>query len=134
MTRPGGVTPRGLPYPGSVNIHAETPKALQALAQTAESQLGSIIGGYQLRFWTGIAALDSTGSMTAVWPNFTVYGGIAQLSSHGGTTGKLGYCTAVQNGGKVTVLAANSGVKSTGPETFANNTVTMCVMAWGVPV
>src|SRR6476646_2602393 len=116
MTRPGGVTPRGLPYPGSANIHAETPKALQDLATAIEQQLSSFPGGLQQRLWTGLLTLDGSSSAVLVFPQFQIHGGIAQLSSHMGGTAKVGFCSMVAYGGKLTVFSVNAGIKASGNE------------------
>lgn len=59
MTRPSGTTPRGLPYPGSANIHANTPQALQALAEAVTAQLGSI--GDNVIFDTFVGKIQTGG-------------------------------------------------------------------------
>lgn len=53
VTRPGGTTPRGLPYPGSSGAHANTPAALQALAEAITAQMGTLPGGIVLDTFVG---------------------------------------------------------------------------------
>lgn len=133
MTRAGGITPRGLPYPGSANIHAETPRALQALATAVQEQLGSLAGGISLRFMTGTAALDGNASAVLSFPNFTIYGGIVQLTTIGVGINKPGYATAVAAGGRFAIMSANGWVALTGPDSFKNLTIGICAVAWGAP-
>ena len=45
VTRPAGTTPNGLPYPGSADIHANTPAALQALAMAVDDRLSALEPG-----------------------------------------------------------------------------------------
>lgn len=133
MTRPGGTTPRGLPYPGSADTHAGTPAALQALADALQGQLGSVAGGIVLKFWTGNLTLDGSAAGVLSFPGFTIYGGIIQLTTLGGGSTKIGYATAVAPGGKFSIQSVNGWVLATGPENFNNTNVGICAVAWGAP-
>lgn len=139
MTRPGGVTPiKALPYPGSANIQAETPKALQSLAEAIDAQLSSVQGGYQFAFWAGALTLDSAGQSPVLnFPGLrSVAGALVSLGYWlPGTVYRAGWATAAGSTGRFYVNAANASMLGPGggQETFAGATVAVCVAAWGMP-
>lgn len=84
MTRPAGSTPNGLPYPGSIDIHARTPAALQALAEATEARLTAMSPGTILDAWRGEVQISlsgaSYGSFTVTFPRLAaITGWIAGL-------------------------------------------------------
>ena len=128
------MTPRGLPYPGSDGAHADTPAALQALADAISSQLGSVAGGVELKTWSGLVALDSGASAVLSFPGFTVLGGIAQLTSHlGGAAIGAAWASGVAPGGRVVVTDANQWVQLVGNPTFKSKTVGIMTVCWVTP-
>jgi hypothetical protein len=133
--RPAGVTARGLPYPGSANIHAETPKAIQALAEAIDGQLGSIVGGYQLAFWVGNISIDSAGkSQLLVFPTLSsIRGGLVSYGTFGGGVYRVGTPSGFGSSAKFDMIAAKAQFPAGGgQETFANTTVSACIVAWGI--
>lgn len=133
--RPAGVTSKGLPYPGSANIHAETPKALQSLAEAIDGQLGSIVGGYRLAFWVGNINIDSSGnSQLLVFPELSaIRGGIVMYGTFLGGVYRVGFPTGFASNAKFMMVAAKAALPAGGgQETFANTTVSVCIAAWGI--
>lgn len=91
MTRPAGVTPRGFPYPGSANIHANTPAALQALAEAISGQLSSVGAGVVFDFYGGNVTVSSnliTLSPAVIFPRLQTVNG---LTGNLGVSGVPGY-------------------------------------------
>jgi hypothetical protein len=133
MTRPGGVTPRGLPYPGSGAAHADTPAALQALADAISSQLGSVAGGVELKGWAGNVTLDGNASVVLTFAGYQVLGGICQLTSHMGGSGSPGWASGVDAGGRVVVTDVNQWIESVGSPSFRNKIVGLMAVVWVAP-
>lgn len=137
MTRPAGVTPiKSLPYPGSANIHAETPKALQSLAEAIGGQLTSVQGGYRFAMWVGNLALDSTGkSPVLTFPELkSVAGFIVSTGSFiAGGAYQVGWPSYGVN--QFTMNSSEASLTNPGPPgTFANKTISACIVAWGPSV
>jgi hypothetical protein len=138
--RPSGVTPRGLPYPGSANIHAETPKALQALAEATSAQLSSVGGGLIFDFFVGNKQTDGSGMFRmnpgVEFPKLkVVYGVLAQLGVHLGGTYHPGEVTGQSSLTSFYVVAGRQYLQpAEGQETFFNTTVSICAVAWGTAV
>lgn len=90
MTRPSGTTPKGLPFPGSIDIHPRTPAALQALAEAIEAKLSALSANVMLDFFRGV--LPTPGSTSV---SFTVP--FTRLAAVTGWIGTIG----VDAGGQV---------------------------------
>lgn len=138
MTRPAGVTPRGLPYPGSVNIHAETPVALQSLAEAISAQLTAIGSGQTaIATFTGLKSLGTIGTARYGRGSHT----FAELATVEGCVGMVGPFIGggVYRWGWVAAAYNSTGNAITfdvipvqpQPETFAGATVAVCLFAWG---
>lgn len=128
MTRPAGTTPRGLPYPGSANIHAETPTAIQALAEAITAQLSSIGAGLVFDFWVGLRTCDSAGKFTVPFPNLAaVSGGVCTYGVNLGGTLRNGWAAGLAAGGVGNMVATLY------TENFNNTTVTIHAIGWGPP-
>ena len=140
MTRPGGTTARGLPYPGSVGIHADTPKAIQALAEAVDGQLSTIGGGNAIAFWTGNVTMNSSETSPNMGQYFpalrSIAGMVVAYGTWAGGVNQIGWPTAGGAAGTFQMCSAKAAyLWPTGTaESFANKTVTVCVMAWGPPV
>ena len=137
MTRPGGVTPvKSLPYPGSGAIHADTPKSIQSLAEAISRQLTSVQGGYRLAYWVGNLALDSAGTSPVLsFPGelASVVGFIVTTGSFMGGAYQVGWPSYGTN--KFTMNSSEASLTNPGPVgTFANKTISACVVAWGPSV
>jgi hypothetical protein len=149
MTRPGGTTPRGLPYPGSVNIHADTPKAIQALAEAITAQLSSLGSGVILDTFTGTAHVgpDSTGwpagQFSVTFPSLAVVqGAVASYGTFLGGPAQPGWVSPpgpgnfVPPGGVNTALFTMMDVNGWNMPyafRFKNTDITVCALAWGPP-
>lgn len=128
MTRPAGTTPRGLPYPGSGGIHADTPAALQALAEAITAQLSSIGQNTVFDFWVGLRTCDSTGKFTVPFANLAACdGGICSYGVNAGGTLRNGWAAGLAAGGVGYMVATLYG------ENFNNTTVTINAVGWGPP-
>lgn len=136
MTRPAGTTARGLPYPGSAEIHPRTPDALKALAEAFESKITTIQPGLILDLWAGV--LQCTRASTYCY--FVVpFPKLASVIGWVGTAGiDLGgnlvdgwlYTSDGSGYGAFTVapLAHSGGVGPTPP-----NAITVHALGWGTP-
>lgn len=90
VTRPGGVTPRGFPYPGSAGIQATTPGALQALAEAITGQLSSIGAGVILDVFVGARTVSANTVQPLTVAEFpklaSITGMVAQIGSAPGAS------------------------------------------------
>jgi hypothetical protein len=126
MTRPAGTTPNGLPYPGSVDIHARTPAALQALAEAVEARLTAQAPGVIMDTWRGPVAVStfggSYGSFVVVFPRLAAI---------------TGWIAAVENlpDAFLTCGAAGNGYVVVAPWVKARppSSITVCALGWGPP-
>jgi hypothetical protein len=134
MTRPSGTTPNGLPFPGSIDIHARTPAALQALAEAIESKLTAISPGVILDAWRGVVQVGQYGS---------AHGGITvPFPRLAAVTGWIG-CYGVDDGGGlqdgyITNLFTSSnglGYYCSAPWASgrATSAITIHAVGWGPP-
>jgi hypothetical protein len=149
VTRPGGTTPRGLPYPGSANIHADTPNAIRALAEAVDAQLTSLGSGIILDTFTGkvragpgqgygaaqfsvtFPKLASVQGCVASWGTFL--GGTAQpaiLHSPGSPTPPNNNFNAAL----FTITHAQAFCwTGSGYPLIQNQDLTVCALGWGTP-
>lgn len=150
MTRPGGTTPRGLPYPGSAGIHANTPSALQALAEAITAQLGTIGAGLIFDTFAGKIHLGAAlGYQSPVFrvafPKLSqVIGCVASYGNFaGGPVVPAWLQTSYSGVAAGSALPANQrefflipACNSTPPYTpeVRNSDFSICALAWGYPV
>lgn len=124
--RPGGTTSRGLPYPGSTGIIANTPSALQALAEAITGQLSSLGSGIITDAYAGNANA-SAGKIDL--SNIALY--FPKLASVTGMVGGLGGSPAAYflcgSGASVYVSGMNYRAAQ------INGAVWIDVLAWGPP-
>lgn len=137
MTRPAGTTPvKGLPYPGSANIHSQSPMAIQSLAEAIDRNLSTVVGGYKFGFAAGNWQLDGDGACV-VPPSLlglkSIVGMLVNIGTFAGGTYKIGWATgSASSSGRFLVTAAGASLTFPGPpDSFANVVVSACVMAWG---
>jgi hypothetical protein len=134
--RPAGSTPRGLPYPGSANIHAETPAAIRALAEALEAQLGTAVGGLVNDTYVGVVAIGSGGLLnenTIRFPRLaTIRGGLVQQGIAGGTPQRIAFATGIagQPGNTAKGVYLRNGNDYNG---YPTGSVTITAIAWGTP-
>lgn len=103
MTRPAGMTPHGLPYPGSAEIHARTPAALQALAEAVESKLSAQAPGIIIDRFRGLIPVNGFGGS---------FGAISIPFAHlAAVHGWIG-CYGVDDGGGLVDGFVSSGIGS----------------------
>jgi hypothetical protein len=149
MTRPGGTTPRGLPFPGSVNIHADTPNAIRALAEAVDSQLSSLGAGIILDTFTGTARVGAdstgyaTGQFTVTFPRIAaLQGAVASYGTFLGGPAQPGWISPpgpgnyVPPGGTNTALfnmMDANGWNMPYAFRFSNTDITVCALGWGTP-
>jgi hypothetical protein len=140
VTRPAGTTPRGLPYPGSAGIHANTPAALQALAEAVTGQLTSLGNGVILETFTGVVTIDSydrgygIASFRIPWVKLrVVLGSVVSYGSFAGGPGSPGWIQApdaTHGSPDYMIIHANHNVAPYG-YTFKGQNVSMCAFGWG---
>lgn len=141
MTRPGGTTPRGLPYPGSAGIHANTPAALQALAEAVTAQLTSLGNDIVLETFTGTITTESfdrgygVAAFTVPWKTLgTVLGMVASYGNFAGGPGTPGWIHAPDTGSGLFFLVPAKGWVAPYTDKFVGVTVSLCALGWGYPV
>jgi hypothetical protein len=153
VTRPAGTTPRGLPYPGSAGIHANTPAALQALAEAVDAQMNSLGAGVILDTFTGKVRLGpGTGyglaQFAVTFPNLaTVIGAIASYGTFLGgpalpmlitAPGVPNFTMSSTDPNKFSAIRADHmvwvGQLNVGEYPEVTNTdITVCALGWGAP-
>jgi hypothetical protein len=132
MTRPAGTTPHGLPYPGSVDIHARTPAALQALAEAVEAKLTALTPGVIIDKFRGVVPVaafgGSYGTFTVPFPNLAaVTGWIGCLGIDDGGGLVDGFLLGGAGGGHGTIVTA-PWIKVKPP-----GSITVHAIGWGPP-
>lgn len=133
MTRPAGVTPKGLPYPGSADIHPQTPAAIQALAEAIEANLTSM-GTTVVDMYHGLITVQSGGtygSFVIPFPNLaSVTGFVAGWGlDDGGASGANGYLTGGAGSGYCVFAPVPS---STAPANVKiPGSITVHAVGWG---
>ena len=147
MSRPGGTTPRGLPYPGSVNIHADTPNAIRALAESIDGQLSSLGSGVILDTYTGKVRVGpklpnwNVGQFAVTFPKLaTVQGAVASWGTFLGGPARAGWI-APPGPGNFTVAGLNTALFTMNDannfvypySSFADTDITVCALGWGTP-
>lgn len=133
MSRPGGVTPKGLPYPGSGDVHSRTPAALQALAEAVESKLTAVTPGVILDFFHGVLSVSATG---AAYGSFTIpFVNLAAITGWVGSYGidlggglVDGFISCAPGAGGMGYLTAAPWVKGRPP-----GQITVHAVGWGPP-
>jgi len=133
VTRPAGTTPNGLPYPGSVDIHARTPAALQSLAEAIESKLTAVTPGIILDPWRGIVNLPSFGgsysTFTIPFPRLAAVNGwvgVYGVDDGGGLQDGFVTCVPGAGGNGYFTVAPWTRVKPT-------TAITVHAVGWGPP-
>lgn len=139
-----GITPHGLPYPGSGDPVYNIPNYLQALADAVESNLSASGTAQPTASWVGKVSTNSNGFVFIPIPALSVVrGGIAMSDSSTGGSGpwlfflsQTSWTDANQRGKAVLGVAkptADAGypgypgmVKSTG-------NIGVCLLVWGDP-
>lgn len=134
VTRPGGTTPRGLPYPGSDAPHANTPAALQALAEAITGQLSALPGGLIFDTWTGQVTCSATATFTIPFPNLAVVSGYVCCYGIFSAGDAYRWGSAQGAGTFPSLAVAGSMIPADWKqENFNNNKVSICAFGWGVP-
>lgn len=153
MTRPGGTTPRGLPYPGSAGIHANTAAALQAFAEAVDGQMNSLGAGVILDTFTGKVRLGpGTGYGLAqfgvTFPKLAVVqGAVATYATFFGgpalpmwiwAPGDPNFQMSSTDPNKFSAMRADHlvwvGSLNVGEYPEVTNTdITVCALGWGIP-
>lgn len=132
MTRPAGVTPKGLPYPGSADIHVQTPAALKALAEAIEANISSL-GGIIMDFYRGpitLTKFTGWGSFVIPFPNLAAVSGyIAGWGIDDGGQDANGYLTGNTETGFCAFYATPQG-SNAGP---VPSSITVHAIGWGPP-
>jgi hypothetical protein len=135
VTRPAGLTPKGLPFPGSIDIHARTPAALQALAEAIEAKLTALAPGLMLDTWRGLLPLTISGG---VYGMFTVpFPRLAAVTAWIGTPGtdaggslSVGFIVPTTGSGVGYFLPSPTGNLTVAP---VPSTLTVHAVGWGPP-
>jgi hypothetical protein len=134
MTRPAGTTPKGLPYPGSADIHARTPTAIQALAEAIDSKLTSLGSGIMLDLYQGVLPVSNMinwGTVTIPFPNLAaVQGYIAIPGIDSGGQDILGYFAGGYDSGFGQFYPIPGVGSGHGP---IPSTLTVHAIGWGTP-
>jgi len=143
VTRPAGVTPRGLPYPGSAGMHSNTPAALQSLAEAITAQMTSLGNGVILETFTGTVRVDTydrgygVASLRVPWTKLgQVLGSVVSYGSFAGGPGYPGWVQspdATHNSPDYMIIHANAYIAPYG-NTFKGQTISICALGWGYPL
>jgi len=155
VTRPSGTSPRGLPFPGSAGIHANTPAAIQALAEAVEAQLSSLGSGVILDTFTGKVRLGpgvgyGASTFYVPFPRLaTVLGALASYGTFlggpavplviGAAPGAPNWTNPYIDPLYFTAWPINNNVfvtTSPGQGYFpevVNTDITVCALGWGIP-
>lgn len=132
MTRPAGSTPNGLPYPGSAEIHARTPAALQALAEAIESKLTAIAPGIILDVYRGPVHLTNFGASSSsfafAFPNLATCQGRVGVAGVDQGTGLVDGFIGFNGIGASGYFNAAPWVKARPPAD-----ITLHAVGWGPP-
>jgi hypothetical protein len=134
MTRPAGLTPKGLPFPGSIDIHARTPAALQALAEAIEAKLTALAEGVMLDMFRGVLPVATSGG----YGSFTVpFARLAAVTGWVGTPGTdaggslaVGFIVPGVNTGWGQFFPSPTGGNGHGP---IPSSLTVHAVGWGPP-
>jgi hypothetical protein len=133
MTRPAGTTPKGLPYPGSADIHARTPASIQALAEAIDAKVTSL-GPIVLDFYQGVLPVSNIvnwGTVTIPFPNLAaVQGFIAIPGIDSGGNDVLGYFAGGHDSGYGQFYPVPGGGSGHGP---IPSLITVHAVGWGTP-
>lgn len=127
MTRPAGTTPLGFPYPGSSGIHANTPGAIQALAEAVSNRLTAGAGAVTLDYWAGAVNVSANNINVplSTFPRLqAVNGMVATVGTNWGGTHYWAW-TAVPSTTQVTLVPTQPGAAA------INGSVTINLLAWG---
>lgn len=139
VTRPGGTTPRGLPYPGSTAAQASTPAALQALAEAITGQLSTLPGGIMFDTFVGNLTTGNiggyqSGALIVPFANLgTLLGAVASYGNFigGGPVVKGWVQNDYFNVAKFWIVPALNAVPPY--ENAASKTFSVCALGWGYP-
>lgn len=134
MSRPSGVTPRGLPFPGSDDTHPRTPVAIEALAVAIGGALGGISGGLIVDRFHGVVSVGGGGWFVLSFPRLAVVNGWFGTPGVdlGGTLTPGGWLMPAAGGASGgTFVPAPAGFGQTGP---IPATITVHAIGWGPPL
>lgn len=143
MTRPGGMTPRGLPYPSSALPLTEIPGAIKSLADAIGEQLTYIGGGLTLDTFAGVLSITEVvdsgspnggraGTFTVPFPRLaTVAGMVCCAGTTLGGEDEKGYAGADPGAGAQGWWAPCAWMG--GSRAYTPRSLTIHAVGWGTP-